>query len=101
MDEKISRLIDANKLKQDFEMSSQYGGIVFTPEEVAEIIDEYDTVEERKKGKWICKDSLDWRRCSVCNERPYPYQPDFVDDMNWKPKYCPNCGADMRGDSND
>ena len=51
------------------------------------------TIEERKKGKWIevtdheipivCK-------CSVCEWR--------TKDYDWF-NYCPNCGADMREDA--
>ena len=47
---------------------------------------------ERKKGKWINR-SLnilypEWARytCSVCGEHSNRYD------------YCPNCGADMRGE---
>ena len=51
--------------------------------------------EERKTGKWINR-SLnilypEWERytCSVCGKHSDNYD------------FCPNCGADMRGDSND
>ena len=50
---------------------------------------------ERKKGKWINR-SLnilypEWARytCSVCGEHSNRYD------------YCPNCGADMRGEEDD
>ena len=50
---------------------------------------------ERKKGKWINR-SLnilypEWERytCSVCGEHSNRYD------------YCPNCGADMRGEEDD
>ena len=57
--------------------------------------DVYDapTIEERKKGKWIDK-SGDiegaWNYCSVCGEQAI----DLYD-------FCPNCGADMRGENDD
>ena len=48
-------------------------------------------VVERKKGKWVRKDIKGIPYCcSVCTGR-------F--DYEWK--FCPNCGADMRGDGND
>lgn len=42
--------------------------------------------EERMKGEWIkCGWSI---RCSICNyDMPYSVR-----------NFCPNCGADMRGD---
>lgn len=44
---------------------------------------------ERKKGRWIDKGMEgSWNYCSVCGERAI----DLYD-------YCPNCGADMRGES--
>lgn len=39
---------------------------------------------ERKSGKWI------ELRCSECGQVDYS-----------KPNYCPNCGADMRGESDE
>jgi hypothetical protein len=48
---------------------------------------------ERKTGRWIqltC-DSAEWWYCSECNEK--------VQMNPWmKYNYCPNCGADMRGE---
>jgi len=57
------------------------------------LIDEQPTIEpERMKGKWINR-SLnivypEWERytCSVCGKHSYNYD------------FCPNCGADMRGE---
>lgn len=53
----------------------------------------FPTVDpERKKGKWIEayedeRKQIGWYEGSACK---YP--------VLWKPKYCPNCGADMRGE---
>ena len=46
------------------------------------------TIEERKKGKWIRK-SYDDNRCSECGWGVW------ANTGN----YCPNCGADMRGEN--
>lgn len=55
--------------------------------------------EHRKKiGKWIMKDPMLPYFCDQCGKNPYPYQEDCTDDMYWRPKFCPNCGADMRGE---
>ena len=43
-------------------------------------------------GKWTYgtnEDPYPWT-CSICGEK-YP----------WYPNYCPNCGADMRGDNDE
>ena len=47
---------------------------------------------ERKKGQWIDKSNGiegAWNYCSVCGEQAI----DLYD-------FCPNCGADMRGEAN-
>ena len=44
---------------------------------------------ERKMGKWIWECSA--HRCSACSEYTC-----FAESN--PPKYCPNCGADMRGE---
>ena len=58
------------------------------------------TIEpERKKGKWIAVDDYFNRisgRCSACGWEAHMYEDDVV-GMN----YCPNCGADMRGDQDE
>lgn len=54
---------------------------------------------ERKKGKWIEVDDYYNRisgRCSVCGWESHLYEDDVV-GMN----FCPNCGADMRGEQDE
>jgi len=56
-------------------------------------LDKVPSAEPRKKGKWIDKsDDIDgaWNYCSVCGEQAI----DLYD-------FCPNCGADMRGEQDD
>lgn len=43
---------------------------------------------EPKKGKWINDIRYSWWTCSECNYH----------DGNKTDKFCPNCGADMRGE---
>lgn len=57
---------------------------------------------ERPHGKWLVNTvSL---KCSVCNHSFFDSEENMEDynpitDLNFN--YCPNCGADMRGDAND
>lgn len=72
-------------------------------EYVCECIDNIPTIEP-KRGKWIDEaDKYDASfgihdyRCSNCNS----YADEYIGGHEWytmyKPNYCPNCGADMRG----
>ena len=48
---------------------------------------------ERKKGQWVDGES----KCPVCGEDKFKnLDADIWAD--WKPPFCPNCGADMRGE---
>lgn len=49
-------------------------------------IEALEEVIERKRGEWIYK-PMKGQFCSVCDVQSV-----------WKYNYCPNCGADMRGD---
>ena len=61
-------------------------------------------VVERKKGEWIeiplqiCPWSPLRYECSECHDRIHPrgHEDGTIDPL---PNYCPNCGADMRGDT--
>ena len=67
-------------------------------------VNDAPTVEERKKGKWIEYDSdedkYDIIKCPCCKNTF------TVDSYHWTDigfikddfKFCPNCGADMRGE---
>lgn len=48
-------------------------------------------LEERKVGKWIKKYQYGNDYCSECNYENCGYG---------YPKFCPNCGAEMKGESN-
>lgn len=88
------RIIDADKLLEDIANS----GLVWETYElldvieilaVKKIIDDEPTVEERPKGKWIIKhaNGCNYYICSECS----------VLSNDWD-NFCPNCGADMRGE---
>ena len=76
------RLIDADEVLARIENPYQKAGI-------ARWLRDAPTIEERKKGKWI-KQAIGWKcsNCVLCtNDRG-------ADSFN----FCPNCGADMRGE---
>ena len=60
-------------------------------------------ISERKRGEWIEKDLDNFRKyevvCSECSSR-YVGNYDAYDEP-YDFNFCPNCGADMRGDKND
>ena len=87
------KLINPIRLKQALAVSA----ILEDKKTIEQIIDEQPTIEpERKKGKWINlknkKGTILALRCSVCGNSPkHAIRSDF----------CPNCGADMRGEEDD
>lgn len=50
-----------------------------------------EAYKERPQGKWIFKHNSSDIWCSVCDEN--------FDEIPQKFNYCPNCGADMREES--
>lgn len=54
---------------------------------------------ERKTGRWVhdgydYPHGNDWIHCSVCGKRGINVPADLTN-------YCPNCGADMRGETDE
>lgn len=90
------RLIDADELKKKFQERSywtythEYGDAIPIGW-IMSGIDHAPTVEERPHGKWIyvCCYGDEYPQCSVCGE---------INDV--KTNFCPDCGADMRGEEN-
>lgn len=53
-------------------------------------------VVERKRGEWVSPFGIG----CVCNRCGYDIQEHGIDvRVDGEPNYCPNCGADMRGES--
>ena len=69
--------------------------------ECADMVDEQPTIEpERKKGRWIPDNNSVYETrfvCSLCRESQDVPTIGFTKYIPiWD--YCPNCGADMRGE---
>lgn len=59
-------------------------------------IDAMPTIEpERKKGKWYCSDDI--YESGVCSACKFDTGELYVACKRWF-NFCPNCGADMRGE---
>ena len=95
------RLIDPIELKRAISVAAMSNNY----KTLEQIIDEQPTIEERKTGKWEEKEVSsekvidEWQsaRCSVCGKyhtTPYMY---YFDSY----KFCPNCGADMKGEGHE
>ena len=89
----MTRLIDADALIRKFKTASPMA----IDGRARQMVEEMPTIEERKKGRWKRRvvDSgfnADW----VCSECKYRLKTDFVSY-----NFCPNCGADMRGEQNE
>ena len=100
----MSRLIDADKLKQHYAWW-EGGSREMTMDEAKRnfdtIIDVQPTVDAERHGHWsLNPHNRAWDVCSVCGigtkRREYGINPDgseYVTEWSWR--YCPNCGARM------
>ena len=108
------RLIDADALKDQFawlELCSLSKNEIFKiineapsvePDKIQAIMSDYlvyRCAPQRPQGEWIEKhcDYGVYYRCSNCHKMPPNYECDYKEGAI-KTNYCPNCGADMRGE---
>lgn len=90
----MSRLIDADALEPKF----VHGRWDDTYVSNSELINA-PTIEERERGRWMFSPDDAEGVCTVCQHKIYgrPYQGHYlIVPYN----FCPNCGADMRGENN-
>ena len=53
---------------------------------------------EREKGRWIpVTNGRGGFECDQCHN----YAPSYQDGVEWLSGFCPNCGADMRGEQDE
>lgn len=101
----MSRLIDADAFRREIdkhypftkEEQSKHGIADMAKSSLLEVLHNMPTIEERKKGEWLPEfdgkftGGAYWFSCSNC-KRIVPE----VRNGGWN--FCPNCGADMRGE---
>lgn len=93
------RLIDADALRDEiavlFERNPNLidGWLAYAVEDT---IDDAPTIAPVKHGRWIGIDDYPYEtwECDQCG-CIYEEMP------SWTPNYCPNCGADMRGEEDE
>ena len=91
-DDLISRqaAIDALKEKVFHNLSDEFYGAM-------QVLDELPSVQpERKTGHWI--KTARWGRVYYCNQCRNYLDFDGVNAGRGSTNFCPNCGADMRGE---
>ena len=94
----MKRLIDANAFKKENERLLHCDFPYLSETTLEELIDEAPTIDAEpvRHAKWIKADSQQYFRkhypCFTCSECGYRK------DSQKKWNYCPNCGADMRGE---
>ena len=93
----MTRLIDADALYMELVKMKDFGEL--TAKKAIRVVEKAPTVDAEpvRHGKWV-DDAMGVLRCSECNtQAPWKYGRDFI-DYRWESNYCPNCGADMRGE---
>lgn len=91
------RLIDADLLIEwiDAGHLRNPNELCFSEADVVEMIDHMPTIEERKTGKW----KITYLDHVAAGERPgVLYCSCCKQCIAYPTNYCPNCGADMRGE---
>ena len=109
MDDLISRqaaLVAIQNLYPDMPRVNVFGSLNRWREKNEQYIECEEAIKKlpsvkRKKGKWIVPqhDLVISGTCSCCETTFYTDMCEYIDGN--VPKFCPWCGADMRGDGND
>ena len=98
----MTRLIDADAFKKENERLLHCDFPYLSETTLEELIDEAPTIDAEpvRRGKWIYGNDFHWYTAS-CNRCGYQRRTDIKADRWNQWNYCPNCGADMRGDNSE
>lgn len=96
------RLIDADAL----ELDADYDDGDYWAVSMAQIHNAPTITPERKRGKWMKAGTYHGEQIWQCSECHADFEiPTITDFSTFEAEpiwvYCPNCGADMRGEPND
>lgn len=102
MNDLISRQAAIDAFKKELTVGESKGNYVTICSAISykgakQVLERLPSVQERKTGRWILEDNdfIDVCKCSVCGIVEY-----F--NKGWKKfNFCPNCGADMRGEEHE
>lgn len=106
----MSKLIYVDRLKKDIlALQDCHNGFSDTYDKacIIGVIDEQPTIEERKTGRWIPRYDRPKQEVFICSEcGGFAYSrwtgSRKTPKKNWcKYRFCPNCGADMRGEQDE
>ena len=120
MERFVTELRDAMKADLKHDIKALPSAPLYTPDEIQTMQDlEWAQMEkmyelgkeERKKGKWIEREcgteekAEGWQTVIVCSRCDFPATTFYSEDCERRTQirthYCPNCGADMRGNGNE
>ena len=71
------------------------GHCFFTANEICEIIDKYKAESEPKTGHWFVDERPESDKEIICSNCEQPIFKYHKMNFDYRPKYCPNCGAKM------
>ena len=99
MDDLISRQAAIDEIKEIYEWHDNV-----TKERIIEHFKQLPSAQpERKTGQLKYESAYNWFRCNVCR-KIYPSEfMQYFDSCQYQPgfNFCPNCGADMRGEQDE